>query len=56
MMGVRMPETCRAVHKRQVINFRNCCICLVDLYELLVDNPVPLFVLPITKFQWPNLY
>jgi hypothetical protein len=26
MMGVRMPETCWAVHKRQVINLRNCCI------------------------------
>ena len=26
MMGVRTPETCSAVHKRQVINLRNCCI------------------------------
>jgi hypothetical protein len=26
MMGVRMPETCSAVRKRQVINLRNCCI------------------------------
>ena len=26
MIGVRMPETRRAVHKRQVINLRNCCI------------------------------
>jgi hypothetical protein len=26
MMGVRTPETCLAVHKRQVINWRNCCI------------------------------
>jgi hypothetical protein len=27
MMGVRTPETCWAVHKRQVIiNLRNCCI------------------------------
>ena len=33
MMGVRTPETCCAVHKRQVINLRNCCICLVDLFE-----------------------
>jgi hypothetical protein len=34
MMGVRTPETCRAVHtiKRQVINLRNCCIgCLICL-------------------------
>jgi len=26
-------ETCWAVHKRQVINWRNCCIWLVDLFE-----------------------
>ena len=26
MMGVRMPETCWAVHKRQVINLKNCYI------------------------------
>jgi hypothetical protein len=26
MFGVRTPETCWAVHKRQVINLRNCCI------------------------------
>ena len=26
MMGVRTPETCWAVHKRQVINLRYCCI------------------------------
>jgi len=26
MMGVRTPETCWAVHKRQVINLKNCCI------------------------------
>ena len=26
MMGVRTPETCWAVNKRQVINCRNCCI------------------------------
>jgi hypothetical protein len=35
MMGVRTPETCWAVHKRQVINLRNCCIWLVDLLEFL---------------------
>jgi len=34
MMGVRTPETCWAVHKRQVINLKNCCIWLVDLFEL----------------------
>ena len=32
-MGVRTPETCWAVHKRQVINWRHCCIWLVDLFE-----------------------
>jgi hypothetical protein len=26
MMGVRTPETCSAVHKRQAINLRNFCI------------------------------
>ena len=32
-MGVRTPETCWVVHKRQVINRTNCCIWLVDLFE-----------------------
>jgi len=26
MMGVRTPEICCAVNKRQLINWRNCCI------------------------------
>jgi len=26
IMDMRTPETCCAVHKRQVINLRNCCI------------------------------
>ena len=34
MMGMRTPETCWAVHKLQVINGRNCCIWLVDIFEL----------------------
>jgi hypothetical protein len=33
MMGMRMPETCWAVSKRQVINLRSCCILLVDSVE-----------------------
>jgi hypothetical protein len=33
MMGVRTPETCWAVHKRQVINLKNCCVRLVDLFK-----------------------
>jgi hypothetical protein len=32
-MGMRMPETCWAVFKWQVINLRDCCIWLVDLFE-----------------------
>jgi hypothetical protein len=31
MMGMRMPETCRAVFKRQAINLRDWCTWLVDL-------------------------
>jgi hypothetical protein len=26
MMGVGTPKICWAVHKRQVINLRSCCI------------------------------
>jgi uncharacterized membrane protein len=33
MMGMRMPETCSTVLKRQTINLRNCCIWLVDSVE-----------------------
>jgi hypothetical protein len=36
-MGVTTPETCWAVHKRQVINLWNCCILLVDLFESFDD-------------------
>ena len=32
-MGMRMPETCWAVSKRQVIYLRSCCILLVDSVE-----------------------
>jgi hypothetical protein len=34
MMGGETPETCWATHKRQVINLWNCCISLVELFEL----------------------
>jgi hypothetical protein len=34
MMGVESPETCSMAHKRQVINLWNCCILLVNLFEL----------------------
>jgi uncharacterized Fe-S cluster-containing radical SAM superfamily enzyme len=33
-MGVRTPETCWAVNKRQVINWRNFYNWLVELFEL----------------------
>jgi len=36
MMGMRIPKTCWAVFKRQVINLRNCCICLVDSFECMM--------------------
>ena len=32
-MGMRMPETCWTVFKRQAINLRDWCIWLVDLFE-----------------------
>ena len=44
MMGVRTPKTCWAINKRQVINWRNCCIYLVDLFELYFK-----------PFPWPML-
>jgi hypothetical protein len=37
MMGVRTPEICWAVNKRQVINWGDYCIYLVDLFELCDD-------------------
>jgi len=43
-MGMRMPETCWAVFKRQVINLRSCCIWLVDTFRMSpVFVPVLLF-------------
>jgi hypothetical protein len=37
MMGVEAPETYWTKHKRQVINLWNCCIWLVNLFELYDD-------------------
>jgi hypothetical protein len=34
MMDMRMPETCWAVFKWQVMNLRNCCIWLIDSVEI----------------------
>jgi hypothetical protein len=41
MLGVRTPETCWAVHKRQVMNLVNCSIWLIDLLKLYVGYFVP---------------
>ena len=52
MMGVRTPETCWTVNKRQVINWRNCCIQLVDLFELLVCNLHQMLVVWLNEEEW----
>jgi len=36
MMGMRLPETCWALFKRQVINLRSCCLWLVDSVESMM--------------------
>jgi len=36
MMSMRMPETCSAVFKQQVINLGSCCILLVDSVESMM--------------------
>jgi hypothetical protein len=54
MMGVEASETCWATHKCQVMNLRNCCIWLVNLFEtykivvcfLLGDSPAFEFYKP----------
>ena len=38
-MGMRMPETCWAVFKWQVINLQSCCIWLIDLVEIKWARP-----------------
>jgi len=38
MMGREAPETCWATLKHQVISLWNCCILLVDLFELFDDT------------------
>jgi hypothetical protein len=49
MMGMRMPETCWAVFKRQAINLRDWCIWLVDLFEYMMMHG---FTNP--KLSWSN--
>jgi hypothetical protein len=39
-MGMKMPETCWAVFKRQAINLRNCCIWLFDSFEIMMMHGV----------------
>jgi hypothetical protein len=36
LMGMRVPETCCPVFRRQVINLRICCIWLVDSVESMM--------------------
>ena len=36
MMGMRIPETCWAVFKRQIVNLRNWCMWLVDSIESMM--------------------
>jgi hypothetical protein len=38
MMGMRMPETCRAVFKRQAIKLRDWCIWLVYLFQYMMKH------------------
>ena len=35
MMGMRIPETCWTVFKRQIINLRNFCFWLVDVFAVV---------------------
>jgi hypothetical protein len=53
MMGMRMPETCWAVFKRQVINLWSCCILLVDSVESMMMHGFanPRFVLLQTRWR-----
>jgi hypothetical protein len=39
IMGMRIPETCWAVFKRQAINLRNCFIWFVDSFERRISIP-----------------
>jgi hypothetical protein len=40
MMGMRKPETCWAVFKRQAINLNNCCIWSVDSVECMMMHEI----------------
>jgi len=53
--GVRTPETCWAVNKRQVINWRDCCIWLVNLFEELVRSASTIFLISFQVFHTNSL-
>jgi len=53
-MGMRMPETCWTVFKRQVINLRSCCILLVDSVESMLMHGLANPKISDTYFQ--NMY
>jgi len=57
MMGMRIPETCWAVFKRQAINLRDWCIWLVDLFECVMMHGLtnPKSVLHSTYVLTPTL-
>jgi hypothetical protein len=58
MMGIKMPETCWAVLKRQVINLRNCCVWLVESFEYMImhglANPKFIFCIPFSRLLCPS--
>ena len=56
MMGMRMPETCWAVFKRQAINLRDWCIWLVDLFEYMMTHGLtnPIFYWIVSRS--PSVY
>jgi len=51
-MGVRMPETCWAVSKRQVIYLRSCCILLVDSVESFPEFLICYIKLTLILLTW----
>ena len=66
VIGMRIPEICWAVFKRQIINLRNCCIWLVDSFEYMIMHglTIPKFLrfyvhffdfLPVFRVWIPNI-
>jgi hypothetical protein len=54
MMGMRMPETCWAVSKWQVINLRSCCILLVDSVEYMMMHRLANPKCTLSRQAWWN--